>query len=492
MEEWQPPQKNRPRLGYCGYHDLPWSLWSILQQTARAATTRTTKRRAMIPRPRRKAKPNVVCSDRWNVVAFPSPLPRAMCGPPRLDPPFPAVSSAQLHRVLQSSGTAAAALSSNFKETTKNGKHDSSSSAEVARSPSQQTLRNIAKKAMTLSSRRLSSPRLTPAPPPPSNDVERDDIGSGVPSDRGPNDVATISSTFHSMRKLPPAPQTQPKHRQTSSKAFALPELMSETNNNNNPSSINNHPSTTTTAADGSLLQKPELTKDSSLPIAPTERTSSRGKDDDLLQLLRNNSGDKAVLQPLNAPVSQDVKADRNGEKEPLIVTTQLSTDTYGSSNDDANFEETSRHGSATTPRIPRIRRQSTLQTRWKRWKRRFLARWLDPCRVLQALLSILCKAYFALISIPIFILSIVLYRYLDNPTLAFLPGQNVPLAWWLNFIGRLLFTLDLARLWQWLCVDHVLVGTHTAAKILGPLTTLYAIQGRGWPFVVVTWALIK
>ena len=356
---------------------------------------------------RRRVSVTTAAGDVWPAAAGPDERP-----------PLPAVSSTQLHRVLQSSGAGAAALSSSTKETTTNTKHDSSSasSAEVTRSPSQQTLRNIAKKVMTLSSRRLSSPRSTPVPPPP-NDVERVDIGSGFLSDRGPNNLATISGTFHSMRKIPPAPQTHPKHRKTPSKAYALLELLSETNNNNNPSSINNHPSTTTTTTDGSLLQKPELTKDTSLPVAPTERTSSRGKDDDLLQLLRNNSGDKAVLEPLAAPVSQDVKADRNGEKEPLIVTTQLSTDSYGSGNDDAPLEETSRHSSVSTPRIPRIRRQSNLQTRWKRWKRRFLAHWLDPCRVLQWLLSILRKAYFALLSIPIFILSIVLYRYLDNPT---------------------------------------------------------------------------
>ena len=158
---------------------------------------------------RRRVSVTTAAGDVWPAAAGPDERP-----------PLPAVSSTQLHRVLQSSGAGAAALSSSTKETTTNTKHDSSSasSAEVTRSPSQQTLRNIAKKVMTLSSRRLSSPRSTPVPPPP-NDVERVDIGSGFLSDRGPNNLATLRHfPFHA--ENPPSATNSSKTSQNAQQSL--------------------------------------------------------------------------------------------------------------------------------------------------------------------------------------------------------------------------------------------------------------------------------
>lgn len=78
------------------------------------------------------------------------------------------------------------------------------------------------------------------------------------------------------------------------------------------------------------------------------------------------------------------------------------------------------------------------------------------------------------------------------NPVFDFLPGKDVPLAWWFNFLARLCLTLETARLLQWFLVDQILLTMSWAARWMGPLVTLHAIQSRGWPFLMATWSIVK
>jgi hypothetical protein len=129
-------------------------------------------------------------------------------------------------------------------------------------------------------------------------------------------------------------------------------------------------------------------------------------------------------------------------------------------------------------------------KSRWQRLRERII-KMLDPRRLLGMLGTCLMNSYFLLGSIPIFFFSWVLFFYLNNPSFDFLPG-NASLAWWVNFMGRLCLTLELSRLIQWVLIDNILLGTRSAARLLGPLVTLYAIQGRGWPFTLTCWSLVK
>ena len=172
---------------------------------------------------------------------------------------------------------------------------------------------------------------------------------------------------------------------------------------------------------------------------------------------------------------------DNNNGDETLPLTSSDRNDGYGSNNVSGNI-----NGSGNNRRLSRKKKRS----HWQKM-RECISRFLDPRRLLILLCRTAESAWFFMASVPIFFFSWVLYQYLDNPRFDYLPG-NASLAWWVNLLGRLCLTLELARLAQWIVMDNIVLGTRTAARLLGPLVTLYAIQGRGWPFVVTMWSVIK
>ena len=98
-------------------------------------------------------------------------------------------------------------------------------------------------------------------------------------------------------------------------------------------------------------------------------------------------------------------------------------------------------------------------------------------------------RSYFCLVGIPLFIASFILYYFVGNPELDFLPGAAT-LAWWCDFLGRQVVTLELARLSQWLLVDVLVLQSRIGVRFLGPIVTLLCIQSKGWPFGLTAWSL--
>eukprot|EP00977_Amphora_coffeiformis_P004440 scaffold945_cov170-Amphora_coffeaeformis.AAC.20 len=186
----------------------------------------------------------------------------------------------------------------------------------------------------------------------------------------------------------------------------------------------------------------------------------------------------------------ESVRDDNNNngdddETRPLRSLHRNDSSGYGSSANNSAGGNSS-YGNNNNMRLARKKKKSN----WEKMRAR-ICHFLHPVRLIRLLSRTLESAYFAMASIPIFFVSWVLYQYLDNPSFDFLPG-NASLAWWVNLLGRLCLTLELARLVQWIVMDNIVLGTRTAARLLGPLVTLYAIQGRGWPFVVTTWSVIN
>ena len=118
--------------------------------------------------------------------------------------------------------------------------------------------------------------------------------------------------------------------------------------------------------------------------------------------------------------------------------------------------------------------------------RKKFLGRilqCLSPVNMLQWVLETILHSAL-LIAISFFVIAWFLYYHVGNPRLDFLPGRAT-LSWWLNFVGRHILLLELGRVIQFLLIDCIVLGTQFTVKLLGPLTTIFFIQSKGWPFVV-------
>ena len=112
------------------------------------------------------------------------------------------------------------------------------------------------------------------------------------------------------------------------------------------------------------------------------------------------------------------------------------------------------------------------------------------PVRVLQNVHDILAMSYFWWIGVPCLVLSAFFYYLLDNPKALKILPEDTTIAVWLLLITRQSVTLGLAQLSVFIIVDGFLLGTHLGVKTLGPLLTLAAERGNGWPLFMCTWAL--
>lgn len=125
---------------------------------------------------------------------------------------------------------------------------------------------------------------------------------------------------------------------------------------------------------------------------------------------------------------------------------------------------------------------QSTNTRGWK---------WLRDCCNPWSMMTIFFHAlrvsFIAWMAIPLAVFAHILYYYMDDPDLDFLPG-DATLSWWLNFAARLCVTLGLTCFTQYIFIDCFLLATGVA----GPLVTLLFLQAKGLPFVLATWNLLN
>ncbi|CAB9501431.1 expressed unknown protein [Seminavis robusta] len=127
---------------------------------------------------------------------------------------------------------------------------------------------------------------------------------------------------------------------------------------------------------------------------------------------------------------------------------------------------------------------------------RRVVPRWIrelcsmcHPMRLFNNCHDILVRSQFLWIGFPCLLGSAFCVYILDNPRLHFLPGDTT-LAVWLLFATRQTVTLGIARMTVYVLVDGLMLGTHLAVQTLGPLVTLTAATGKGWPAIMVFWGL--
>eukprot|EP00537_Pseudo-nitzschia_pungens_P010899 CAMPEP_0172391710 /NCGR_PEP_ID=MMETSP1061-20121228/8053_1 /TAXON_ID=37318 /ORGANISM="Pseudo-nitzschia pungens, Strain cf. pungens" /LENGTH=1098 /DNA_ID=CAMNT_0013122399 /DNA_START=125 /DNA_END=3421 /DNA_ORIENTATION=- len=143
--------------------------------------------------------------------------------------------------------------------------------------------------------------------------------------------------------------------------------------------------------------------------------------------------------------------------------------------------------------RLPLLNGSSSMEQKLKarrllkknQWK--FFKKILKPGVILQCLYDWLVHSTL-IVAIPLFILALVLFYLCGNPlTPRYIPG-GVSCAWWFNFVGRQLLTLELAKLSQRIVIDGLILTKRAVINALGPWLTIFFIQSKGRPFVLCAW----
>jgi len=80
-----------------------------------------------------------------------------------------------------------------------------------------------------------------------------------------------------------------------------------------------------------------------------------------------------------------------------------------------------------------------------------------------------------------------------DSPFRFFTPDKTnrASVSWWILFLGvRQVITFTLAKSFQALVIDFLALRKRWFIRLFGPCVTLIIVQSRGWPFILLFWAL--
>ena len=90
---------------------------------------------------------------------------------------------------------------------------------------------------------------------------------------------------------------------------------------------------------------------------------------------------------------------------------------------------------------------------------------------------------------VPALAVSYFFFYQMNNPTLF---KTEASISWWILFCLRHYCTLLLACISPYIFVDVLALQSMMSIQMIGPLATLYTINGKGWPFVLTAWGLIN
>ena len=103
-------------------------------------------------------------------------------------------------------------------------------------------------------------------------------------------------------------------------------------------------------------------------------------------------------------------------------------------------------------------------------------------------------RIVFGYLMLPMIATAALLFHFADNPPTGkgpALDSKEASVSWYLIFGARQLVTLTMAKLWQLLLVDYLALQTRVTLRFSGPVGTLWIVAGKGWPFIISTWAVI-
>lgn len=90
---------------------------------------------------------------------------------------------------------------------------------------------------------------------------------------------------------------------------------------------------------------------------------------------------------------------------------------------------------------------------------------------------------------VPALAVSYFFFYQMNNPTLF---KTEASISWWILFCLRHYCTFLLACVSQYIFVDVMALQSMLSIQMIGPLATLYTINGKGWPFVLTAWGVIN
>jgi hypothetical protein len=88
---------------------------------------------------------------------------------------------------------------------------------------------------------------------------------------------------------------------------------------------------------------------------------------------------------------------------------------------------------------------------------------------------------------IPTFCLSAVLFHLFDNPDLG---REGASISWFVLFILRQTICGGLALASQSFIISFLTLRTRWTVRVFGPLATLVLVQSKGYPFIMMAWAV--
>ena len=222
-----------------------------------------------------------------------------------------------------------------------------------------------------------------------------------------------------------------------------------------------------------SLVRKVMIAKRiAAVPQAKTSPSDNPIMAQDLLDTIRNKNEDA-----LSAPDEQNklynhvVGEDEWQQEQPTPEETRDDDDGPGLPVRRASGDESSSSPLHLPDWLRHVRQRRRQQA--VRWKCTGNSWWI-----------LLHSSFWVRVSVPLALAALVLYYPLGNPTLDSLPAT---LSWWANFGARQAVTLELGRLTQWLVLDGLVLGLVPGRH---PLLTFQAFQAKGWPAIVISWAV--
>jgi hypothetical protein len=173
---------------------------------------------------------------------------------------------------------------------------------------------------------------------------------------------------------------------------------------------------------------------------------------------------------------------------EPLLPTTSMDSDpnisSYGATGSDSG-------GKKQKKRVKKLTDPKKTSPFWCLPRSHFgLAEIVNPAAFIQVILRFLFASTFTFVTVPCLFVAAILFHYLGNPSLSFLPG-DASLSWWLIFIARQALILELVIVIQYLAVEGIALRTKWMVYTCGPLVTLWFINAKGWPLMAILWSLL-
>lgn len=169
----------------------------------------------------------------------------------------------------------------------------------------------------------------------------------------------------------------------------------------------------------------------------------------------------------------------------------------YSSEDSDPELGENQTESSSDDENVPSHKKQRKpsgiirrMRSGMRRGARKTKSDWTafrDYLQPKKATLWTRIKMALLLVVIPTLCLSAVLYHAFDNPDLG---REGASISWFVLFLLRQAVCGSLALASQSFVIDFLTLRMKWTVRVFGPLATLVLVQSKGYPFIMMAWAV--